>query len=688
MRFLTYIFISSICFASSLHSADTVAKEILKHAEITVSLCAMPRIGDGSLAMALQQSGAGMIYGLAQTEQQLHQVRKATHATGLLGRDIMVDIGKPTNVPLANWTADLVLIADANDNNIKDISADEIWRLLSPYRGIALIGNSENTISKTTLEAFAKTFPIHIEQRIIQDSSGTWLRLRRPADSGMDEWTHFLHDADNNPVSNDSVLKPPYKVQYISPPFTGVGGGCRFAGGVLYEVQGLQHKHGGTAGLKGQIWARNAYNGELLWQGQLPANVDAKRNNFVANSDTFYLVGHDHAAVICLDSETGNELNRISLGTANEQCKWIAIHNGMLLALIGPQGVDWPEKQTYHGRNTELGLMKKGKINHGYRVCAFNLKTQKKHWEKSFKPYTIDPRATAAWDGKIVFLLENPSYEESSKVDELVRGKALVCLDLVDGSEAWRNQDKSLGNLKRRYQFIFGREFVPALIASKAGLRLRMIGIYENDILCFDPDSGETRWKWINNKETRVPGSFNGFFLENSYIHSKGIYDSVTGNLTGRINTWDGGCGIRSHAPNAGVFGNGNSSSIGMSVKSDCHQGTVPAGGLVTVPRGWCDCSGVWRGSMSFASRGDIQVHGDIIGDPKLRLEQHDVEITPLPTDERDWSVYRYNNKRSAASPVKIQKTADLLWHHNIQHPLQFSSQYNQFIMETPRPNH
>jgi len=55
--------------------------------------------------------------------------------------------------------------------------------------------------------------------KVWKDDIGTWLRLSKPPLEGVDEWTHWEHGPDNNPVSTDKVIKAPYMTQFLAEPF-------------------------------------------------------------------------------------------------------------------------------------------------------------------------------------------------------------------------------------------------------------------------------------------------------------------------------------------------------------------------------------------------------------------------------------------------------------------------------------
>lgn len=662
--------------------ADALARDLLARAGINVGLCALPRAGDGALAVALNRAGARMVYGGLADPGGLERARSAVAATGLLGRGVMLDRG----LPLATWSADLVVVADATDGDLAGLDPAEIHRVMSPYRGVALIGNPGRGLSRRALSDWAARFGNRAS--VTADAGGTWARIVRPADPGMDEWTHFWHGGGNNAVSDDAVVKPPYDMQYITTPFTGTGGSSRFAGGRFFEMQGQQHKHGDSRKMLGQIWCRNAYNGQILWQMEFPEHIDAKQLTAVATADAFYLLDDD-AAVRVIDPETGALRRRIVLGGAGEQCKWMAVDGGRLLALIGTVSPAHPNPSNYHGGDGGVTkTIRTGKLNHGSRVCAYDLATGTIAWSRDAAPDLIDPRSIAAWDGKVAFLTEDPTYvRKEIKNDahaeiEQVDAHQMLCLDAATGKTAWRNADPFLRSLNRQYTFIFGREYVPGLVASTEGLRLRMLGIYTNDISVLDPATGAVRWNLNRGterlddkgKKIEVPKSYAGFFVNGEYYHDSLVFDGLSGKFLRRT-AWDGGCGMRSFASGAGVFGNTVGGSVGIEAKSDCHMGTVVGGGLATVPRGWCDCASTWRGSFAFAPRGDAEVHGDIVAPNALTAGP--ARPRDAAADARDWPTYRRDNRRSAGSPARVAAQAVQLWHRAPRHPFAYEPEIN-----------
>ena len=664
--------------------ADVLATQILARAGIRVGVCEMPRAGDGALAVALARTGATLVHGLAADAGSLAAARAAASGAGMLGTRVMIEQGSASAVPLADWVADLVVVADAADATLSGVPPAELRRVASPARGVIVAGQAAGgtgALSRAALEAWAGQIGGTVTT--YEDADGLWVVVRRPALVGADEWTHLEHDAGNNPVSTDTVLQPPYAIQYSTPPFTGVGGSVRVAGGRMFEMEGQQYKHPETKGLVATIWCRNAYNGQILWEMPLPEYVDAKQSTAIATADTFYLLDNDKPGVRLIDPETGVLRQTITLGTTSQQVKWVALESGRLLALIGTLAPPYPDNATYVIDGCSATI-RQGKLNHGTRVCAYDFATSNILWNYAVGANDrIEPRGIAAWDGKLAFLVEDALYHPPTNYDEQVDGRRVVCLNAATGAVLWQNTDPRLNCLWRKYEFIFGREYYPGMIATTQGLRLRLLGIYDNDIFMLDPNTGTTRWALICGSNT-VPEMFAGFIRDGKYYAKNSIYDVVSGALLQYASgTWDNGCGARTWSP-AGLFGNSNEKSIGMMVKSDCHMGSFAADGLVHVARGWCDCTRWWRGTFVFAPRGTLDVHRTIttLAPGQLQAGTADPNAAGLPAlTPLDWPVYRHDNERSAGSPAAVSAAATVLWQHVPAVPYAFSTNYNMFAM-------
>ncbi len=58
-----------------------------------------------------------------------------------------------------------------------------------------------------------------VPQGVAYIRDGTaWEKVVKPRPETMDEWTHYLHAPDNNPVANDGLVGPPDSIQWMATP--------------------------------------------------------------------------------------------------------------------------------------------------------------------------------------------------------------------------------------------------------------------------------------------------------------------------------------------------------------------------------------------------------------------------------------------------------------------------------------
>jgi hypothetical protein len=124
-----------------------------------------------------------------------------------------------------------------------DVPMTEVMRVLAP-RGMAMIGDVKTV----------KSWPENI-----------------------DEWTHFLHSPDGHVMSNDSVVGPPYHVQWIGSPaharshthLTTVNAMVTGGGRLFCIADGSPTALPDDLPSRWALFARDAFNGMLLWKRPL-----------------------------------------------------------------------------------------------------------------------------------------------------------------------------------------------------------------------------------------------------------------------------------------------------------------------------------------------------------------------------------------------------------------------------------
>ncbi|MGA2622099.1 MAG: class I SAM-dependent methyltransferase, partial [Thermoguttaceae bacterium] len=181
----------------------------------------MPRCGDGKLSVEMAKNSKLLVYALTDNPAGLATARKAADEAGLLGRTVYVEEGGVSKNPLADWSADLLVIDDASDADLDQIAQKEVRRVLSPYRGVAIVGRAKTLgagLTRARLEAWLTGLAVS-GGKIVEDDFGLWTVVTMPPLAGGDDWSHYAHGPDQNRFSRDESLKWPYLIQWTAKPY-------------------------------------------------------------------------------------------------------------------------------------------------------------------------------------------------------------------------------------------------------------------------------------------------------------------------------------------------------------------------------------------------------------------------------------------------------------------------------------
>lgn len=128
---------------------------------------------------------------------------------------------------------------------------------------------------------------------------GTWVKATNPWPNNIDEWTHYLHGADGNPVAKDRVVAPPEHYQWTGGPMwmrshetdSSISTIVTAKGRLFYIEDQAPISLAGNHSLidKWFLVARDAFNGVILWK------VPIRRWGFCLNSSEFsYEIKENH----------------------------------------------------------------------------------------------------------------------------------------------------------------------------------------------------------------------------------------------------------------------------------------------------------------------------------------------------------------------------------------------------------
>ncbi|MCH2373023.1 MAG: PQQ-binding-like beta-propeller repeat protein [Planctomycetes bacterium] len=627
---------------------------------------------DGVLMLELGRLGGYLVHVWEPLAERAAELAELADQAGLYGRDVIVERGSISRLPYAENTVDLVLALDVGSGGLEALSPAEILRSLRP-RGRALIGaltrgNSASPLSASVLRAWvAKSFA-GSDTSIRESELGIWAVITKPPLEGVDDWSHWEHGPDNNPVSNDQVIKAPYMTQWLGKPYyIAMPAITTAAAGRIFLAMGHIAHHEREEPWLNTLMARNGYNGTVLWTRKLPDGYLVHRSAFIATASAVYMIDMAGAGCLLLDPENGDELGRIDLRGVRGQWKWIAHQGGKLYALIGDKK-DPPQTTIVRSKlpHWSWGELSKGYYDHrvpwgfGHTLVAIDLSTKKIVWRhRSGKP--IDSRAMVMGGGKVFI------YSPDER---------LLALDSATGEEVWANDDPELRRLIEQP----GRG-----LTSTPGFRTMTFSLYSPDALVFQaqtrmnvvavsPHNG--RKLWSRKKTTNNP---NPLWVGDNLLVGIGergetlAVEAASGDTLATLNFAKQAC-ARLTATSDSLFCRGwpegltrfdrytRKVSYNGAVRPSCNDGVIAANGLLYTGPWLCDCNLTLMGRVVMCSAGDFKFDRLATEAENLEVAVDAASIQPLEVTEADWSTYRGNNSRGASSPVALPESMYRLW--------------------------
>jgi len=531
------------------------------------------------------------------------------------------------------------------------VSMEEVMRVLVP-NGVALIGG------KKTVKPWPKE---------------------------IDEWTHYLHDADNNAVANDKVVGPTKGLQWFAEPLY-----CRThetdssisaivsARGRLFYI--LDEGPTGVADERlPQKWAlvaRDAFSGVLLWKVPLPnwgwpewkknelagvdwTNIKAHRvrspatlpRRLVCDSERIYVTLGYNAPVSVLDAATGQALRNIS-GT--EYADEILCAKDKLVVCVRqerPSGEGDVKSKAGGKRGKKRAVVTEAPPQApsvSNRLLTINAATGDIIWRT--EAGEVVPLCVAT-DGQRVYY---HNYRE------------LVCLNLATGAVQWRAPSSaSHGNLYAG----------PNTLIVHRGVVL----FAGNNLEAFAAETGKSLWKTDAKKG---PGVSNppDLFVTAGLVwsgQSTSGRDLMTGavrrtiDLKQLINPWHHYRCYRSKAterfliwPKQGaefIDLEGNENMRHDWYRGPCKYGILPCNGLLYVGPHQCSCfAGVkLNGFNALSARGSAPKS---IAEGRFEKGPAYGNVSRVTSHESDWPTFRADCKRSGRTAAAVPASVNQLW--------------------------
>ncbi|MHC4356531.1 MAG: hypothetical protein ACYS0H_27840, partial [Planctomycetota bacterium] len=206
---------------------------------------------DGKQLASLGAGDGFIVQGLSDDDEVVAAVREQVKSASAYGK-VSVGLFNGKQLPYVESLVNLLVVSDAGE-----LSADEIKRVLVPG-GVALIKGRQKVRG-------LKTAPV--------DKLKGWKAFKKPWPDEIDDWTHFLHDAQGTSVSDDLIAGHPKGLRWTGGPFwarshehtASMQAMVSTAGRVFYVMD-----EGPTESIQlpAEIYltARDAFNGTVLWK--------------------------------------------------------------------------------------------------------------------------------------------------------------------------------------------------------------------------------------------------------------------------------------------------------------------------------------------------------------------------------------------------------------------------------------
>lgn len=453
------------------------AKMILDKTQTAGGVVVHLGCGDGSLTAALRANASYVVQGLGGDQAAVDAARKALLAQGVYGPVALEKLTSKT-LPYVDNMVNLIVVDDA-----LGVPEAEIQRVLTPGGAV------------------------------FYRKDGKLVEKPRPRD--MDDWTHYFHSPDGNPVAHDSHVGPPESLQWVGSPrwsrhhdrMSSLSAMVSAKGRMFYILD-----EGSRISIvlppKWRLIARDAFNGTVLWKQDINDWVNhmwplksgptqLTRRLVAVENDVFATLGLK-VPVTQLDAATG-KVKRVF--ESSGACEEILVDNGQLFTLTNKTGK--------------------------HELDSYTLENQ-----KEVERFTWDekPRDIVAFDiasGKELWRVTTPcaplSLCTSAGGVFFHNGKNLVALDRATGKTMWESEP---AKRKSAIQFNFG----PRLITHQTVV---IFAGGEGEMAGYDQKSGKKLWT--------APHAKSGYQSPHDLLIAKGqvwnapnLSTGDTGILTGR----------------------------------------------------------------------------------------------------------------------------------------------------------
>lgn len=646
---LLFVLFGMVCAAWSADLKAT-AQSLLESADFNGGLIVLTQQADGNLARTLAAAENSRVLVLGSSQDVVDSIRKSVCNTPEGGR-ISVSLFDGKRIPCIDNMVNLLVTPRAGETLQK-----EAMRTLCP--------------------------------------GGCWLqagnkKVIKPWSEELGEFTHFLGDASNNAVSQDSRVGPPRHIQWENGPkydrdhdaLASLSAMTTSKGRLFYILDegptSMTHRKDNW-----NLFARDAFNGLLLWKRPLKDWISHLHyfrtgptflpRKLVSVGDRVYVTLGLAEPVSVLDAATGKVVLTLK---GSEKTEEILVCDGKVVVVTGAPDL----RGKFENFPTESGDFFYEKPLSDHTVKVYDADTGKLLWTTAGR--NLDhyaPLSLAAIRGAVVFL----------------DGDSLVCLDLNSGKKRWDTpfETKHMGAFKAAYS--------PVVVIYKD-----VVGcVFYDKFHVFNMKTGAKLWEkmgyvgylaggdlfGINGNfwtlpmtaATRVYGTkgvrtkkmlADGKELQAHDIHSGEVALSLK-----KSDVWTGGHHHRCHRNKATtkflITDRSKMNFIDVEtgaferqyyLRGECQFGVLPANGLLYVPPNPCSCflSAKLDGFHALTSEWSVNETKELLYQDRLvKGPAFGQSLKKTVYGDDEWPTYRADLKRSGGNQAKIPTKMGVKW--------------------------
>jgi outer membrane protein assembly factor BamB len=625
-----------LLLACTAHVAAQTPETLLERVGTRRGIVALVDLPQGNVDNIIELAKASELTVLFQSDQkqQVDLLRRAADKAGLLGTRIFVVNADNLNaIKLADNVADAVFVAASATERVSEA---ELLRVIQP-RASVFLGDR---------------------------------KLVKPVPEGADDWSHPYHGPDNNPLSQDTLVRGNFQTQFIGyPKFSPMPEQSVVAGGRIFKAMGhIAHKANQNEMLN-TLLCINAYNGTILWKRPSSPGFMIHRNTMIATEDALYMGDHESCKIF--DAKTGKLLDQIIVDPAitdGPVWKWMAIQGNVLYALVGNPEISvttqrsarrglghWPwgmwEGHDYKDPRTAFGF--------GRTLVAIDLDTKKPLWHYRDEEF-LDARAVCMTDDRIFCFCPE---------------KFLLCISAQDGKVLWKNTDEDLlaaiGPNGRAQHYVTG--YATTCYMKCSDNYVFFAGPQRQRLVVASTANGKLAWTYpIGNLQIVLRDD--AMWAAGPQDGKSGVkLDYGTGNVLAefparRACTRATGCAdsifFRATGGTVRVMTETNNAQHFDPMRPPCQDGVIVSNGHLYWGPWMCGCELSLYGNICL--RPESKVEGAAATAQALTTFPQALDVKPLEVRDGDWPIYRADNARSDVRQGAIPSNVHPAWKVNI----------------------